>query len=999
MQNTNGMKRTFSLNLLVLFIFMVSGAQVFAQSRITGQVKDEMGEPVIGVNLLIKGNGTGTITDVDGKFSLIANEKDVLQVTAIGYVKQEIIIGSQRNLIIVLKEDAQTLDEVVVVGYGTMKKRDLTGSVKSFDNTVLKSTGQNSTLGALRGQSAGVSVTPSNGKLGSGYKIEIRGMNSINKASDPLCVVDGVVGGDINAINPADIEKIDVLKDVSATAIYGSRGANGVIIVTTKSGQSGRTTVTYDGSVGFTTPTNLPEMFNGPEYIEYAKEAIRGGSNHNPFTGFEKENADNGNFTDWLDYTLQNGFQTSHTIGLTGGSEKSKHVASVGYVKQTGNIPGEQLTRLNLKVGVDGQIGKFTLGASAYGRYSDIDDGSKEALRSAFRLRPIAQPTDANGNKQFFVQDYRPDRFTNPLFDAENENTNIRQFNIFSNFFLDYKILDGFTIRSSFSPYYYSERTGYSADTFTKTNKGANLPKASLTNRNGYSYTWDNTVNYTRLFKEDHRINAMVGTSTYEAVNEYSFIDVKDLPFNSKWHNIGSAGTEVTRDSWENREALVSFMGRINYSYKDKYLFTATGRYDGSSKLAKGNKWGFFPSAAIAWRITGEDFMKDIKNIDDLKLRISYGESGNNVVNPYSTILGTTNTQYDFGGVNANGQYVNRIKNDNLGWEKSKEFNIGLDFSFFNGRISGAVDLYKKDNVDIILAQRIPQTNGFQEVGAVNVGSTRNTGLEIGLNTVNIKTQNFSWITSLTFATNKNEVVEIFGDNKDYPDQNLFIGKPVLVHYDYAWDGIWQLGQESEAAKYGRLPGAVREVDQDGDGLITPEKDRVILGNPFPDWTGSMTNTFTYKDFDFSVFVYTRQGEMKYSKFHRELQNEYIGEINQLKVNYWTPENPSNEFYRPGFNGGNTGLLLYKDCSFVRVGNITLGYNLPSKFLNILGISKLRAYVTAINPFIFTNYTGLDPEFGTNAVNRNNNAEADATATYNSGVSVSSYLFGLSITF
>ena len=977
-------------------LFMLAVFPVCAQTVVTGQVVDEQGEPLIGVNVVISGTSTGVITDLEGKFELKAKSGEKLNFSSVGFTTQTVVVGKSANpLRIVMKEDSELLDEVVVVGYGTMRKRDLTGSVNSVSSQTLKASGQNSTLGALRGQKAGVSVTPSTGKLGSGYNIEIRGMNSINKSSTPLCVIDGVVGGDINALNPADIEKIDILKDVSAAAIYGSRGANGVIIVTTKSGQSGRNIVTYDGTVGFTTPTNLPEMFDGDEFVAYAYEAIRAGSNHNPFTGFEKENADNRHYTDWLDYTLQNGFQTSHTIGLTGGNDREKHVFSVAYTNQTGNIDGERLQRFNAKLGIEGKIGNVTLGLSAYGRYSDIDNGSKEALRSAFRLRPIAQPTDADGNDQFYVQDYRPDRFTNPRFDAMNENTNMRQMNVFSNFFIDYKILDGLNIRSSFSPYLYFERIGYYADTYTKTNKGTQLPKADLTNNNGYSYAWDNTITYKGIFKDAHSLNVMLGTSTYKAGSEGSYIAVKDLPYNYKWYNLGAAGTEESRSSLESKETLVSFMARLNYSYKDKYMVTLTGRADGSSKLAPGHKWGFFPSAAVAWRLKNENFLIDIDKIDDLKVRLSYGVSGNNAVNAYSTLLGVTNTQYDFGGVNANGQYLSRIPNYNLGWEKSKEINLGLDFSFFKNRLSGSIDIYNKDNTDLILSQGIPQTNGFTSVEAVNIGATRNRGLEISLNTVNIQTKNFSWSTTLSFATNKNEVTEIFGDHKDYPDQALFIGQPVKVLYDYDWNGIWQLGEEEQAAIYGRQPGDVKEVDQNHDGVMNPEDDRVILGSPFPDWTGSMTNTFTYKDWDLSVFVYTRQGEMKFSKFHRELQNEYLGEINQLKVNYWTPENPSNEFYRPA-RGGNTALLLYKDFSFVRIGNITLGYNLPDKWLKPLHMSRARIYVTAVNPFVFTDYTGLDPEFGGYATNVN---DSDDTATYNGGVSYSTYMFGVSVAF
>lgn len=981
---------------VALLLMMLNVVPMYAQRKISGRVIDEKGEVMIGVNILVAGSSVGVITDIEGNFSLNAREGDVLHVSSIGYTTQNVKVGSQSSIQIILVEDTKTLDEVVVVGYGTMKKRDLTGSVKSVSNETLKNSGQTSTLGALRGQNAGVSVTQATGKLGTGYNIEIRGMNSINKSSAPLCVVDGVVGGDINALNPADIEKIDVLKDVSATAIYGSRGANGVVIVTTKSGKSGRNVVTYDGTVGFTTPTNLPEMFNGDDYVAYAKEAIRGGSNHNPFTGFEKENADHRNYTDWLDYTLQNGFQTSHTLGMTGGNEKEKHVFSVGYTKQTGNIEGEQLQRFNAKLGIEGKAGNFTLGMSAYARYTDLDNGSKEALRSAFRLRPIAQPTDANGNDQFFVQDYRPDRFTNPRFDSRNENTNYRQMNLFTNFFVDYKLIEGVNIRSSVSPYLYSERIGYSADTFTKTNKGTALPKADLSNNNGYSYTWDNTVTYSHLFNKKHQFNAMLGTSTFQSVGEHSALWVKDLPYNYKWHNLGAAGTEEKRESSEWKESLVSFMGRFNYTYKDKYLFTATGRADGSSKLAAGNQWGFFPSAAVAWRITGEDFLKDHRWVDDLKLRVSYGESGNNVVDAYSTLLQTSNTEYDFGGVNANGQYLNRIPNYNLGWEKSKEVNVGLDFSFFKNRLNGSVDFYNKNNVDLIMGQGIPQTNGFEKVDAVNIGATRNTGLEIALNTLNIQTKNFSWSTTLSFATNKNQITEIFGDSRDHPDQALFIGQPVKVLYDYDWKGIWQENEREEAAKYGKLPGAVKEVDQNEDDRMSPTDDRVILGSPFPDWTGSMTNTFNYKNWDLSVFIYTRQGEKKFSKFHRELQSEYLGEINQLKVNYWTPENPSNEFYRPGFNGGNINLLLYKDFSFVRVGHITLGYNLPEKWMKSAHMTRARIYVTSVNPFVFTKYTGLDPEFGGYSTDATN---SDDSASYNSGVSVTTYMVGVNVTF
>lgn len=974
------------MKLMVFMLALIIGSpSTFAQTNYSGVVVDETGEPLIGATVMVAGTNTGTVTDFDGRFTIEAEQGNTLLVSYVGYMQQKIKLGASSSITVKMDQDKQVLDELVVVGYGTMKKSDLTGSVASVSGKTLKESGHNSTWGAMRGAQAGVSVTPNSGKPAAGFSVEIRGQNTIGKTSSPLMVVDGVVGADINAINPADIERMDILKDVSATAIYGSRGANGVIIVTTKAGKSGKTTITYDGSVGFTSPVHLPKMFNGDEYVAYAQEAIRGGSNHNPFVGYEKENADNQNYFDWLDYTLRKGFITNHTISMTGGTEKFRNMMSLGYTEQTGNVRGEKFQRFNAKASIEGNVDRFTLGLNMYGRFSDIDNGPKEALRSAFRLRPITQPKDADGNEQFYVQEYRPDRFTNPSFDSDNENTNYKHLSLYNTAFIDFRILDGFNFRSTLSSSFFYGRAGYSADTFTKTNKGTQLPKADLTNDFNYSYTWDNTLNFNRNFGEDHSLNAMVGTSYYHYSGESSYIAVKNLPYNFKWYNL-NAGEETTRSSGESSETLISFMARANYSYKNRYLITVTGRYDGSSKLAEGHKWAFFPSAAIAWRISQEEFMKDFTNVSELKLRLGYGESGNNAVGAYSTLNGVNTTSYDFGGNEAKGQYLQRIPNYNLGWEKSKEINLGIDFGFFNNRLGGTIELYNKKNVDIILGQNIPQTNGFGSVDAVNIGSTRNKGIEITLNSVNIETRDFSWTTSLNFSKNKNEVLDVFGDKKDYPNMGLFIGKPVQVIYDYQWNGIWQLDEAEEAAKYGRQPGEVKEVDQNGDGVMDPDHDRVILGSPFPKWTGGITNNLTYKGWDFSLYIYTRQGVFKKSEFHQNLASEYLGEINQLKVNYWTPDNPSNEFYRPGFNTGNKDLLNYKDFSFVRVGHITLGYSLPEKWMKPLHMSKCRLYVTAVNPFVWTKYDGLDPEY-------------DGSQVYDGSVSVATYQFGVNVTF
>lgn len=963
------------------------------QNIITGTVKDKNGEPVPGASVFIKGTTKGVVTNLDGAFSIeVSDETDILVFSFVGMKTQEIQVGNQTSIDVVLEEDIIGLEELVVIGYGSVKRSDLTGSVGSVEGDVISQSTITDVTRTLQGRVAGVDIEQNVGKPGGTYDITIRGLSSINNTNTPLFVIDGIPTTEgLTDLNPTDIEDIDILKDASATAIYGSRGANGVIIVSTKKGQQGKFSIQYDGYYGYRTPANLPDMMNGDEYVQWRTDLFtyQGKSTDRSNTDFFRPDEwniiDSGNYTDWLELILRNGVQTSNTITLSGGDESGTFAMSIGQLKEEGTVPGQDFNRYNLRLNHNRKFGeKWEAGGNLYFTYSLRNEGSYETLRSTFRMPPVAKPYDANGDPQY--RSYREDYTPNPLFEFTNagEIREHRRYRAFGNIFLQFKPVQGLTLRSQLAPQMIYSRQGQQYGQFAKNGGQGSLANASANYRTTdyFGYVMDNMLNYTKDIN-NHTFDLGIIQSLQLEQWEEAYQSARDFPYTSKWYNLDA----VTRDNISASETdyrkrtLSSVLGRLQYTYSNKYLFTVSGRYDGSSRLAAGNKWAFFPSAAFAWRISEESFLDNSSTISNLKLRLSYGVTGNDAVDIYGTQSNITQMNYNYDGVMAIGYYKNGLANQNLTWEKTNETNVGIDYGLFNYRINGSLDVYRRDSKGLIMKRQLPQTSGWSDIFD-NIGWVKNSGIELGLNTVNVQSRDFSWTTGIVFTRNKNEIIELIGGKKDDVANKWFIGEPIRVNYDYEFDGIWQSDEATEAATYGQTPGEVKVKDQNNDGVIDAD-DRTIIGQRTPKWSGSITNTLTYKNWDFSAYIYTRQGQQLYSTFKASFM-ALEGNYNNVAVDYWTAQNPSNEHFQPGNKGNYFNAWRYSDISFVRVGTIALGYTLPKRLLDRVNIDRLRIYCSVTNPFTFTSYPGYDPEWA----DQNTWGEATGYSTYLFGVNL-----------
>jgi TonB-linked SusC/RagA family outer membrane protein len=984
-------------NIIPLFI----SAQV-SRTDVTGIVRNENGAPLLGVSVLIRNPrndfNAATQTDSTGVFSfskLPAGSGYSFSFSSIGYEPQTLEgynLKPDANLSIVIKlrETSLALNDVVVVGYGTQRRANITNAITSVNSATIARSATPSAAGALQGNVPGAVVVKNTNKPGSGYGITIRGTSSIGGSSYPLIVVDGIPANiNIGDINPADIEKIDILKDASATAIYGSRGSKGVIIITTKRGRPGKTTISYDGYMGIRKPTHLPDMMTGAEFVAYRTEQFKAQgrstdrSNTAFFTPEQWKNIDAGKFTDWPSLVLQDALQMNHNITASGGDERTVFSLSAGLLQEKGNVSPEDFKRYTLRGNIDRQINKnWKAGISFYLAQNLQEEGSSEAMRSAYRLPAVAYPYDSTGARQFRV--FGTDAVTNPTYDQENEIRQNRNFKSFGNLFIQVEPVSNLILKSTISPSYSSTRSGYYYGPLSKQSLGGSLPTQAQ-NNSSEQLTWvlDNQAIYNKKFG-DHNLTATVIQSLQKDRIESNSITVEGLPYKSLWYNVATGGKVLGYTSGYTKSTLVSGMGRINYSYQDKYLLTATGRWDGSSRLAEGNQWGFFPSASVAWKISQEAFMQNIRAVNDLKLRVSYGLSGNDRVSAYSTQATLGQTYYDFGGVLAPGYAPNQLPNKHLTWETTKEINIGLDFGLLKGRIAGTVDVYDRKIDNILLDRLLPVPSGWGSI-TDNLGKLRNSGIEVGLTTINIKAGKFSWRSDFVFDRNKNKILELSGGKKDIVGSALFIGQPVQVNYDYVFDGIWQTNEAVEAAKYNQKPGQIRVKDFDKNGIINGN-DRQIIGKRIPTWTGSFANTFKYGNIDLYIMVYTRRGEQFNSSFDATFMNYGANlNYNQVMIDYWTNDNPSQKHFQPGNPGPYAGIMNYRKVDFTRVGNITLGYTLPGRILEKFRVNNFKIYASAINPFLFTNYEGFDPEYPT----QNTYGTAVSSATYLLGVNVS----------
>lgn len=999
----------------------VSSVQIVQQQKqtVSGVVIDSTGEPVIGANVREKGNpGNGTITDLDGNFSLEVVPGTVLEISFIGYKTAEVKSIAGKPLKIILQDDSETLDEVVVVGYGVQKKSDVTGSVTSVNKERLSKLPVTNVLQAVQGAAAGITITQTSSIPGDAPDALVRGQNSINANSGPYIVVDGVPisksGGTLNDINPNDIESMEILKDASATAIYGTNGANGVILITTKRGQSGKPTIKYSGYVGIEDFSKRLDFQNGAQTIEkykWYKEAGGTGFYHDIVRNeYEVENYENGKETDWIDEVSQTGIIQDHNVSIGGGAENVKYYISADYLNQKGIIKGFQYKRYSIRTNVDMNVTDFLkVGTNSY-IVSHNRDGGRANFTMAQSMSPYGRMYNEDGS--YTINPMSGETlFSNPMLHTTTKPER-RQWNININGYaelafgkiwkplegLQYKFNGGFT----YMPTRYNQYAGRSVND----NEGT----ATIRNEETQSYTIENILSYGRDFGKHHiDLTALYAASR----KKYQKSEMVSKGFSKDdlgWDNI-ALGLTPSVTSYKDLYTTVSQMGRINYSYDSRYLFTFTVRRDGSSVFSDGNKYGVFPSVALGWNIARESFMESVGNwMNNLKLRLSYGMTGNEAIGVYSTVNYLNYGTIAFGGSTKVGMWTrDEYGNNGLTWEKTKSFNAGIDFGFLNNRISGNLDVYFARTNDVLMKRNLPNIGGYTAMWA-NMGETANKGVELTINTKNIVTKDFTWGSSLVFSWNKNEIKDLYGDKKDDTGNKWFIGQPIGVVYDYVMEGIWQEDEIAAGIHKTRDPnaqaGQVKLKDVSGpdgvpDGKISPEYDKVVQGQTTPKWIGGLTNTFTYKDLSLSIFIQTVQGVKKNNSM-MSIASDEIGRRNiPVDLGYWTPENKSNEFKSLASNSNPYGYGFPRSANFTRIKDITLSYSLPKRVLDKIGIGGLTVYASGRNLFTFTNWLGWDPE--ARDVLRGHSSY-DATRNVNVGDDsnypmTKSYVFGINLTF
>lgn len=938
-----------------------------------GTVVDSKNVPLVGAVVKVLNTNQGVATNLDGGFTLNVNSDAQISISYLGFENQTIKVGRQRQITIVMHEDAMQMKEVVVIGYGTVKKKDLTGSIQSVSgNELVKAMNTNITE-SLNGRVGGVLVNKTSNRPGSDMYIEIRGINSFNNSNEPLYVIDGVPSSTgMRHINASDIESIDILKDASSSAIYGSRGANGVIIITTKgANRKEGFTIDYNGYFGIKTPTRIPDMIgnkgNGMDFYNYRTtlwKKIYGPNSiyrDDFLTTEEKKRIKNGEFYDWLREVSNDSYVTNHSIAGSGGSEKTSYTAGLSYMLDEGMVGNEKFERYTANIGLEHRVSdKFKLGISAYLSATDSDLGSNEALINAYFIPPIVSPYDKDGSYLFHCQPNSSK--INPFIQIENSIRKREEFYANAFGFLEYRPIEGLALKTQVAYQHNSDQTGEWNGTYTQAKGGVNKPSASRWEGRNMNIVWDNTVTYAKTFADKHQLNVIGLYSMQEETHKNSSMSVDGLPYESMWHAMHTADeiTGISSSYWESK--MISGMIRANYTFDDKYLFTFTGRYDGTSRLASGNQWGFMPSVAVGWQMKNESFLKNINTINNLKLRLSWGRSGNNSIGHDITWTKLAQNRYSFNDKGENTFGLSSVKgNKDLRWEMTSEWNLGLDFGFFNNRISGTIDAYSRKTKDLIMARSVGRINGFETIWE-NIGTTGNKGIEISLNTINVSIPDFSWRSGITFSLNRNKIIDLYGDKKDDLANRWFIGHPMRVDYNLKHLGIWQEEEAEEAKRYGQVPGQIKVWDKDDNGSIDEEDYSILSSVGMPSWTGGLSNTFTYRDFDLSVFVYARIGGYYGDNFTYGFTSNDNEHWNKLDVEYWTPENRSNKWPSVGAQSYYTQVLGRVSGTFVKIQNITLGYTLPQPILKKFKMQNARVYGTVQNPFTFTKYLGSDPE-------------------------------------
>lgn len=968
---------------MLLFVMSIYGA--VAQGKVvTGTVNDSSGDPLPGVTIMVKGTTNGAVTNIDGSYSINnVNSEDVLVFSFVGTVSQEAPVGAKSVLDVTMQDDIVSLEEIVVVGYGTQKKKDVTGSVAVVDKEELAQR-PNSQVGALiQGKAAGVQVLSSSGKPSQGLNIRIRGTNSINAGSDPLYVVDGVPTTDTRSINPADIESVSILKDAASGAIYGAQAANGVVIITTKGG-SGKPMVTFNSYGGYSEVWKTIPVLEARDYRDLMIEM---GQN----TDWNQYNEN----TNWQDEIFQKGVSQNYQLAFSGSNENANYYVSGGWTAQEGAVRSSKMDRASFKINLDQQIYDWLkLGTRlAYTKYSDVDVTDNQNVNSGgVLLGALSTPS--------IIGIYNPDgtftsnpfqNWENPVASTDGSDREFNNTRILANAYLEFSFLKNFKFKTNLGIDNSNGIYDYFLDPFG-TSYGRALSGRGINNTNNSSYRiFDNTLNYNKTIGK-HAIEALGGVISQYWLWENSAITTEN--FSGDGIKTVNAGSLITHaEATKTEKSNLSYIGRLNYSFDDKYLVSANFRADGSSVFGPKNRWGYFSAFSLGWRISEESFLRDVKFLSDLKLRAGAGVVGNDQIENYA-YLGRVGggANYPIGGIAQPGTYPASIQNETLKWEESRQLNVGLDVSLFNNRISLAADAYVKNTADLLLNAPLPRTTGFDNA-LQNIGEIQNKGLEFNLNTVNLDSE-VSWRTNLNVSFNRNEVLDIVG-------QEIFLGSipgrgeaslvreglPMGTLYGYNYGGV------------DPATGNAFYIAQDGESTFTPApEDRVIIGDANPDFIYGFTNTVSYKGISLLVFLQGSQGNdiLNATRIETEGMTDPKNQTSAV-LNRW--QAPGDVTDIPRSSWGNTdnsriSTRFIEDASYMRIKTISIGYDFPSKWLSKAKIQGLKVYVTGENLWTFTNYSGFDPEV--NAFGASNTARGIDYGTY---PQTRNLIFGLNLTF
>ena len=974
------------LRMMVCLIGMLLPMCMFAQQiTVQGVVKDQTGETVIGASVMEKGTTNGTITGIDGDFSLNMSPNGTLVVSFVGYKTQEVQVKGQKQLQVVLSEDAEMLDEVVVIGYGTMKKSDLTGAVSSIGNKDIKDSPVSNLGQAIQGKISGVQIVDA-GKPGDNVSIKIRGLGSINNC-DPLVVIDGVPTDlGLSSLNMADVERLDVLKDASATAIYGSRGANGVVMITTKRGTEGKGKLAVSANYSFQNATNVPSLLNAAQYAELSNDMmVNSGRNPNPEWANPSEL---GAGTDWMDELLRTGVMQNYTVSYSGGNEKSHYYVSGGFLDQSGIVKSVNYRRFTFQSNSDAQVLKWLKFSNNITFSADTKKSGSYNIGDALKALPIypvknedGSWSGPDGNSEWYGST------RNPIGPTELNKSQTDGYNFLANLTAELTFTKWLKFKSTF---------GYDAkfwfiDNFTPKYNWKPTPTEETSryksDNKSFTYLWDNYFLFDHTFAEKHRVGLMAGMSAQWNTNDYlnaqknvfMFDNVHEMDNGEEMYAIGGNETE-----W----ALLSYMARVNYSYEDRYLLTATIRRDGSSRFGKKHRWGTFPSVSVAWRASQEKWFPKNDYINDLKVRAGHGVTGSQAsVGNYSYLSSYNTSVYPFGISSGNQTALvsSTLANPYIHWEEVAQTNIGFDASLFNSRVMFSFDAYLKETRDMLVKASIPITSGFEDTTTTytNAGKVRNQGIEMSLHTINL-TGELGWETNLTATYNKNKIKDLNSDVPYYINQinNSYVTMlakdyPINVFYGYVTDGIFQNQSEvnTHAVQPGAEPGDIRFRDLNNDGVIN-DSDRTVIGNPNPSWLFSMNNSLSYKGFELSVFLQGIAGNKIYNANNIDntgMAAAYNQTTDVLKR--WQGEGTSNSMPRAVFGDPNQNTRVsdrfVENGSYLRLKNITLSYTFPKQWLQKAQIENARLSLSCENVATITGYSGFDPEVGINGIDQN----------------------------